>query len=104
MTWVTLLLGGLAGFIFGSLIAFVNYSMTKRLVGKADADSIKKAFAAVYFFRQIMNVAALMLVYFCRNVLPVPFYYPLIGTAVGLALPSQLLAIRNANKKKTTKS
>jgi len=100
MTWMLLLLGGLAGFLFGCLIAFLNHRMTQRFSEKTDADNMKKAFAKIYILRQAMNIAALLLIYFCRNLLPVPFYYPLIGTAIGLSLPSQVLAIRAVLAKK----
>ena len=36
--------------------------------------------------RMLVNIAALAVVYFTRNLLPLPFYGTIIGTAAGLSL------------------
>lgn len=104
MLWLPTVLGILAGFIFGSFIAWLNFRFTlkatKNVAGAVNANT--NIFMKVYILRQVINIAALFCIFFLRNVLPVPFYYPLIGTAIGLALPAQILAMRLGQKNKKT--
>ena len=48
--------------------------------------------------RMLVNIAALAVVYFTRNLLPLPFYGTIIGTAVGLSLMGILLNLRLSKK------
>ncbi len=102
MPWLPIVLGILAGFLFGSGVAWLNFRFTLKAT-KNVTDAVKtnsNIFMKVYILRQVVNIAALFCIFFLRNVLPIPFYYPLIGTAIGLALPAQILAVQLGQKKK----
>ena len=74
------LLGGAAGLVFGLLVAAGNTLLTCRSLQRA-----KQSQATVSGLRQVINLAALMLVYLLRKVVPLPLAGTLIGTAVGLS-------------------
>ena len=84
------LLAGGIGFIFGSLVAFVNMYITRRGLQKNSANAVM----AASLLRMLVNIAALAAVYFTRKLLPLPFYGTIIGTAVGLSLVGILLNLR----------
>ena len=77
------LLGGAAGLVFGLLVAAGNTLLTRRSLQRA-----KQSQATVMGtsgLRQVINLAALVLVYLLRKVVPLPLAGTLIGTAVGLS-------------------
>lgn len=84
------LLAGGTGFVFGGLVAFGNMQITRRSVQKNSASGIM----AASMLRMLVNIAALAAVYFTRNLLPLPFYGTIIGTAVGLSLVGILLNLK----------
>lgn len=77
------LLGGAAGLVFGLLVAAGNTLLTRRslLRAKQNAASVMGTSG----LRQVINLAALVLVYLLRGVVPLPLAGTLIGTAVGLS-------------------
>ena len=79
-------LGGLAGLVFGLAVAWCNMLLTKRSMQKQDASAIM----GVNVLRQVINIAALALVFLLRNVIPLPVYGTLIGTALGLSVGNVL--------------
>ena len=87
------LLAGGIGFIFGSLVAFVNMCITRRGLQKNSANAVM----AASLLRMLVNIAALAAVYFTRKLLPLPFYGTIIGT-VGLSLVGILLNLRLSKK------
>ena len=78
---IYLLAGGI-GFAFGALVAFGNAQITQRAVEKDSTNAVM----AGSMLRMLVNIAALAVVYFTRNLLPLPFYGTIIGTAAGLSL------------------
>lgn len=74
------LLAGGIGFIFGSLVAFVNMCITRRGLQKNSANAVM----AASLLRMLVNIAALAAVYFTRKLLPLPFYGTIIGHGRGL--------------------
>lgn len=76
------LLAGAIGFALGALVAFANMCITRRAVRKNSTN----AMMAASMLRMLLNIAALAAVYFTRNLLPLPFYGTIIGTALGLSL------------------
>lgn len=77
------LLGGVAGLVFGLLVAAGNTLLTRRSLQRA-----KQSQATVMGtsgLRQVINLAALVLVYLLRKVVPLPLAGTLIGTAIGLS-------------------
>ena len=90
----TYLLAGGIGFIFGSLVAFGNVRIFRTGVRKNSVNAVIGA----SMLRMLVNIAALPVVYFTRNLLPLPFYGTIIGTAVGLSLMGILLNLRLSKK------
>ena len=75
------LLGGAAGLVFGLLVAAGNTLLTRRSLQRA-----KQSQATVMGtsgLRQVINLAALVLVYLLRKVVPLPLAGTLIGTRRG---------------------
>ena len=84
------LLAGGIGFVFGALVSFANAQITRHSVRKNSANAIM----AASILRMLVNIAALAVVYFTRNLLPLPFYGTIVGTAVGLSLVGILLNLK----------
>ena len=77
------LLGGAAGLAFGLLVAAGNTLLTRRSLQRAKQNTA--SVMGTSGLRQVINLAALVLLYLLRNVLPLPLAGTLIGTAVGLS-------------------
>lgn len=88
------LLAGGIGFAFGALVAFGNAQITRRAVEKNSTNAVM----AGSMLRMLVNIAALAVVYFTRNLLPLPFYGTIIGTAAGLSLVGLGLNYRLSKK------
>ena len=73
------LLGGAAGLVFGLLVAAGNTLLTRRSLLRTTS------VMGTSGLRQVINLAALVLVYLLRGVVPLPLAGTLIGTAVGLS-------------------
>lgn len=84
------LLAGGVGFVFGALVSFANAQITRHSVRKNSANAIM----AASILRMLVNIAALAVVYFTRNLLPLPFYGTIVGTAAGLSLVGILLNLK----------
>lgn len=84
------LLSGGMGLVFGALVAWGNMRITRRSLRKNSTNAVM----AASMLRMLMNIAALAVVYFTRNLLPLPFYGTIIGTALGLSLVGILLNLR----------
>ena len=76
------LLGGAAGLVFG-LLAAGNTLLTRRSLLRAKQSTT--SVMGTSGLRQVINLAALVLVYLLRGVVPLPLAGTLIGTAVGLS-------------------
>ena len=77
------LLGGAAGLVFGLLVAAGNTLLTRRSLLRARQNAA--SVMGTSGLRQVINLAALVLVYLLRGVVPLPLAGTLIGTAVGLS-------------------
>ncbi len=77
------LLGGAAGLAFGLFVAAGNTLLMRRSLQRAK--QTQATVMGTSGLRQVINLAALVLVYLLRNVLPLPLAGTLIGTAVGLS-------------------
>jgi hypothetical protein len=85
------ILGALAGLAFGSLAAYLNSLLTRRYLRKNSGRTQPEGTAAAMgltFMRQIINIIALAIVFFLRNVVPLPFIATICGTAAGLTAVS----------------
>jgi drug/metabolite transporter (DMT)-like permease len=92
-TTMSYLIGGLIGLAFGTLVAYLNTTLTKHYIRtngeRKEPEGTGKALA-FSFGRQLIDIAALCIVFFTRKLIPFPFLSTLIGTAVGLTLVSYL--------------
>ena len=77
------LLGGAAGLAFGLLVAAGNTLLLRRSLQRAK--QTQGTVMGTSGLRQVINLAALVLVYLLRKVVPLPLAGTLIGTAVGLS-------------------
>ena len=83
--------GGVLAFLGGCAVSFLNYFINARTLKKKPA-----ALASVSVVRQLFSVGYLALVFFLARVLPWEPMPLLLGAAVGLTIPSILLAMRLA--------
>ena len=74
---------GAAGLVFGLLVAAGNTLLTRRSLQRARQS--QATVMGTSGLRQVINLAALVLVYLLRKVVPLPLAGTLIGTAVGLS-------------------
>lgn len=81
--------GILLGFALGMAFGFCNMLITRTAVKKNGGNGLS-AIAATQMIRSFVNVAALALVFFTRNLVPLPFYATLLSTATGLAIGNVL--------------
>lgn len=88
------IIGGLIGLVFGGAVACCSAWLTKRSLKKDKTAAVM----GVSFLRQLLDIAALLIVFLLRNVLPFPLYATLIGTAAGLSVGGILLAVRTGKK------
>lgn len=77
-------LGALIGMLFGFCAGHVNMRITKAAVKRNGGNGLA-AIAATNMIRMLVNVAVLAVVFFTRNLVPLPFYATLLGAATGLA-------------------
>lgn len=81
--------GALLAMVLGIGVALLNYALTRSVLRKKP-DRV----AAFFSVRQIINVAYLAGVYFLSALLPWNRTVVLLGAALGLTVPSMLLATR----------
>lgn len=70
--------GILFGVAVGAAAAFANYLLTLRGIRKGDVKAVSTASS----MHMIVNIAALAIVFFLRNVLPFDFMYSIVSCAV----------------------
>ncbi|MCL2816845.1 MAG: Tim17/Tim22/Tim23/Pmp24 family-domain-containing protein [Clostridiales bacterium] len=80
------ILAFLAGAVFGGLFAALKYFLLWRPFGRGKKLRSTSAVMGRYGIGHGINIAALVTVFLFRNVLPFPFEYALIGTALALVL------------------
>ena len=77
-------LGALAGLVLGLAVGYGNSRITKAAVAKNNGNGMA-AIAATNLVRTLINLAAMALVFFTRNLVPFPLLATLLGCAGGLA-------------------
>ena len=85
-----IVIGVLAGLVWGALIGLVNTLIMKKGLKKNDSNLVMAANLA----RMVLDLAALGLVFLLRNLLPFPYEPMLVGTAVALSVVSLVFAFR----------
>ena len=84
-----------AGLVWGAAVALIAAQITKKMVKGGE-----KEISALSLVRTIIDAAALAVVYFTRNLVPLRFEVTLIATAVSLTLIGIVTAYRTASKMK----
>lgn len=93
---MSMLLGILAGLVWGALCGGVNVHIMKRAIQKGKDQAVMTANA----LRMAVDLAALGLVFLVRKLLPFPYEAMLIGTAVALSVVTIVFAFRYGKPKK----
>ena len=88
-------LGVLAGLVWGGVWGAVNVLILKKSIRKNDNNAIM----AANMGRMGIDLLALLAVFLLRKVLPVPYEFVLIGTAVALSAVTLIFAFRFGKKK-----
>ncbi len=85
------LAGGVLALLGGCAVSLLNYSINLRTLKNKPS-----ALASVSVVRQVLSIGYLVLVFALAGVLPWDHMPLLLGAAVGLTIPSILLAVRLA--------
>ena len=86
--------GALAGLVWGALWGGLNILILKKSLGKNDSNVLMAGNLA----RMVVDLAALLLVFLLRKVLPFSYEAMLVGTAVALSVTSLIFAFRYGKK------
>ena len=99
MSVLHILLGGILGLLYGSLIAYVNSKLTENYIRKnKEQDNPLQRVNSFSFTRQLVNAAALVILFLCYGILKKMFVPVLVGTLVGIGLVSYLFLLRIGRK------
>ena len=79
----------LLAFAGGCLVSVINAALTKRAFDKK-----KDTFGKFFAFRQVLNVAYLIVIYLLGQNSPENITNLLLGAAIGLTIPSIILSTR----------
>lgn len=101
---VSYIIGGVAGLVFGSLVALLNSRLTAHYLKKQESERKDSMIGvmAMSFGRLLIAAAALFIVFLLRNLLPWPMEAVLLGTAVGLTAVSFIIILCLSKKIRTT--
>ena len=96
--------GAIVALAGGTLVATINYLISKRALGKKP-----NAFAVVFIIRQAINIAYVLGAYFLAPITTFNTWYFVIGAVMGATLPSifftkKLLATSNKFENKTSEN
>ncbi len=86
--------GALAGLVWGALCGVLNILILKKSLGKNDSNLLM----AANLGRMAVDLAALLLVFLLRKILPFSYEAMLVGTAVALSVASLIFAFRYGKK------
>ena len=86
--------GALAGLVWGALWGGLNILILKRSLGKNDSNMLMAGNLA----RMVVDLAALLLVFLLRKILPFSYEAMLVATAVALSVTSLIFAFRDGKK------
>ena len=93
---MNLVLGVLAGLLWGAAAAAVNMGISKKALAKGSTNVL----LAANLGRTAVDIAALASVFLLRKLLPFSYEAMLVGTAISLSLLTILFAFRMAGKQK----
>ena len=86
--------GALAGLAWGALWGGLNILILKKRLGKKDSNVLM----AANLGRMVVDLAALLLVFLLRKVLPFSYEAMLVATAVALSVTRLIFAFRYRKK------
>ncbi len=86
--------GALAGLAWGAVCGVLNILILKKSLGKNDSNLLM----AANLGRMVVDLAALLLVFLLRKILPFSYEAMLVGTAVALSVASLIFAFRYGKK------
>ena len=89
-----LLIGALAGLVWGAVCGIVNLLILKKAIGKNDNNAMMTA----NLLRMVIDLVALGAVFMLRNLLPFSYEAMLIATAVALSVVTIAYAFRYGKK------
>lgn len=85
----------LAGAVWGVAMALLNMLIMRAALKKnKDRDLM-----AANLVRTVLDLAAFAAVFLVRNILPLPYTFVLVGTAIGLSMTTIVYSFRLAGKK-----
>ena len=89
-------IGLIIGFVFGGIFAVLEHRILMSRLAKLDekGDQSAAGVMKIYALRYLISVLVLLAVFLTRNLVPLNFYGTIVGTALGLTLPSQIMAAR----------
>ena len=89
---MNVVIGAVAGLLWGALIAWLNARITRAFLTKGTANAVMTG----NLIRTLTDIGALTLVFLLRNVLPFSFEAAIVATAIALGLLTVLFAFRLA--------
>lgn len=92
---MSIVLGILAGLVWGVLAALLGGAVIRRALAK----NTNGALLAGNFLRTLIDIAALGLVFLARKLLPFDYTWMLIAAAVALSIGTIVISYRIAGKK-----
>ena len=90
-------LGAIAGVAFGALMSALKYALVWKAFLKPDKDGNVKdsKIYSVMIFSNAINVAALLIVFLLRDIMPFNFAATIVATALSLSITNRFM---NVNK------
>ena len=85
--------GVAAGLVYGFPVGFLKYICLWKTILKSDRELTSGALYGRMGISWVVNVAALLVVFIFRNIMPVNFAAAMIGAAVGLSISGKLAPI-----------
>lgn len=99
MTVLHYILGGLLGLIYGTIVAYINGKLAENYIRKnKDSENPMQRANGFTATRQIINAAALMLLFLLYGFLKKLFVPVLIGTLIGIGFASYFFLFRIGKK------
>ena len=86
-------LAAVIGLIYGGIISFINAKLMQGYIDKRKNDQeiksdSKKEMNQFGFYRQVINIAAIVVVFLLKDIIPLPFVVILASTLIGMAVIS----------------
>lgn len=93
-----ILIGGVAGLVYGAAIGYVKYvALWKRTIKNKASISMSAVYRRMAI-SYVVNFVALLFVFLVRNMLPIDFMWPLIGAAISLSVSARFAPMHEVMK------